>query len=91
MHIKYFAFFREITHEARREWSQPTATVEDLLRQLGQQYGAAFECKVFDQGGRLSTDVIILVNGRDIHHLDGTRTTLQLDDTVCIFPIVAGG
>lgn len=91
MHVKYFAFFRDITHEIKREWNQPAATVEDLLRQLGQHYGASFERRVFEADGALSADVIILVNGRHIQHLDGTHTPLKPDDTVSIFPVVAGG
>ena len=37
------------------------------------------------------SDVIILVNGRHIEHLDGVATKLTEDDYVAITPLVAGG
>jgi molybdopterin synthase sulfur carrier subunit len=35
--------------------------------------------------------VIIMVNGRDYRHLQGLDTPLHPDDTVTLFPPIAGG
>ena len=35
--------------------------------------------------------MIILVNGRNILHLNGVQTPLNPDDVVAVFPMVAGG
>ena len=43
------------------------------------------------QGGKLSDTMIILVNGRNILHLNGVQTPLNPDDVVAVFPMVAGG
>ena len=91
MQLKFFAFFREVTREAQREWQQPAANIEALLHQLSQHYGPAFERKVFAPDGTLSPNVIILVNGRHIQHLEDIHTSLKHDDAVAIFPVVAGG
>ena len=44
-----------------------------------------------DDGTDKGDDVIIMVNGRHIEHLDGMATTLTEDDYVAVTPLVAGG
>jgi len=42
-------------------------------------------------GNSLGPDAIVLVNGRNIAHINMLDTSLLDTDTVSIFPIVAGG
>ncbi|MEG2419744.1 MAG: MoaD/ThiS family protein [Eubacterium sp.] len=42
-------------------------------------------------GETLGDEIIILVNGRHVEHLNGIHTPLVPSDTVAIFPVVAGG
>lgn len=91
MQILYFAGIRELTKEKERQCPVPVATVHELLLTLSARYGTAFRQKVFNGDGQLSDVVIVLVNGRDIRHLNGLETPLATADTVCIFPVVAGG
>ena len=44
-----------------------------------------------EDGTDKGDDVIIMVNGRHIEHLDGMATPLSEDDYVAIAPVVAGG
>jgi molybdopterin synthase sulfur carrier subunit len=60
------------------------------MEALCNKYGQTFEKKVFVEG-KLSSEVIILVNGRHIAHCDGVNTKLSNEDEVSIFPVVAGG
>lgn len=63
-----------------------------LLTQLGERYGAPIRKKLFTpDGGDIGEDAIVLVNGRNVHHLRGKDTPLTEVDVVSIFPMVAGG
>ena len=87
--LRSFATFREAIGERSVDREFPDgATVGDVLHTLDEEY-SAFE--VFDEDGDLREYLSILVNGRDITHLDGTETTLEDGDKLSLFPPVAGG
>lgn len=90
MVVRYFADIRKLAGVDEEEWTRPAATLRSLLGDLAPAHGAAFAKRVFDDG-RLSSTVIILVNGRNIEHLNGLETPLGRDAVVAIFPMVAGG
>lgn len=89
MKVRFFAYIREITGTKEIQ-HEHCLTVRDLLQELSQRYGHRFREKVLD-GERLSSQVIILVNGRNIVHIKGLDTPLKEDDQISIFPVVAGG
>lgn len=89
MIIKYFAYIRDYTRT--KEISlEVCSNVEEMLRNLCKLYGKKFENLIFKDGG-LSSEIIILVNGRHITHYEGLDTKLKQDDVISIFPVVAGG
>ena len=91
MKLKFFATYREITRCNEADIPAPP-DVWALLTRLGECYGAAICAKLFTpDGGHISEDAIILVNGRNILYLKGKNTPLAESDVVCIFPMVAGG
>ncbi len=90
MQLRTFAFFREIMGGSHIEWNQPAHTVGELLADLSKKYGKPFDKWMFE-GDQLSHMVIILVNGVDIRSLQGVDTLIQPDDTISLFPPVAGG
>jgi molybdopterin synthase sulfur carrier subunit len=89
MVIKFFAYIRDYTHTKETELKE-CEMVEELLQVLCSKYGEKFEKKVF-KDGRLSSEIIILVNGRHIKHCNGIYTKLSDSDEISIFPVVAGG
>lgn len=90
MKLKFFATYREIT--GCRELDIPApSTAMVLLRELAQIYGAKMQEKLFAADGAVSDEVILLVNGRNIAHLEGTDTGLHDEDVLSLFPMVAGG
>lgn len=89
MKIRYFATLRDVTGKRAEDWTEPEATVGDLLRALVAQYGHDFERWVLDHGELKLA--IVLVNGRDVRQLKRLDTPLGPDDTVVIFPPVGGG
>jgi len=88
--LKYFADIRTLTGCGEQQWTKAAPTLQALLRELASQYGAAFEKKIFPEG-RLSSTMIILVNGQDVELLNGLETPLTPEDNVVFFPMVAGG
>jgi molybdopterin synthase sulfur carrier subunit len=87
--VRYFADIRTLAGTVEEEHAA-VPTVRHLLAALAAEKGPAFENRVFP-GGRLSDTMIILVNGRNILHLNGVQTPLEPDDVVAVFPMVAGG
>ena len=90
MVVRYFADIRTLARTDEEQRSSVPPTLNDLLAILAAEKGAAFEKRVFE-GGKLSNTMIILVNGRNILHLNGVHTPLKPDDVVAVFPMVAGG
>ena len=90
MKLKFFATYRDITGIKELDIPAPSTAMELLLK-LSKLYGAAMRDKLFTKDGSISDDVILLVNGRNIAHINGAETPLCDDDTVSLFPMVAGG
>lgn len=80
---------RDIAGKTEEQWNEPAATVGELLRGLIARYGPEFGRWVLDQGELKLA--IVLVNGRDVRDLQRLDTPLSPDDTVTVFPPVAGG
>jgi len=90
MQVLFFATLREITRKPEIRWMAPTANVGELLHALCRRYGPEFQKWAFN-GDNLSDIIIVLVNGHDVRHAAGMATSLSPDDTVAVFPMVAGG
>jgi sulfur-carrier protein len=89
MKIKFFAYIRDYTREKQVNFEY-CETVHELLIKLCNKYGSKFE-KIIFINDELSNEIIILVNGRHITHMDGINTRLTGNDEISIFPVVAGG
>lgn len=89
MVVKFFAFIREYTG-SKEISTDGCHDLRELLDKLCNMYGDHFRKKLF-AGDRLSEDIIIMVNGRHIEHLNGLNTQLEDNDEISIFPRVAGG
>ena len=89
--LKFFATYRDITRCNEIEIPAPS-DVWELLGLLGDRYGNPIKEKLFTPDGNgIGQDAIVLVNGRNVAHLDGKETPLTETDIVSIFPMVAGG
>jgi MoaD family protein len=90
MTVKYFGDMRPLAEGLREEeWHHPEPEVGALLRALGKRH-EPLEKRLWE-GSRLSSTIIILVNGRSIDFLNGIETPLRPDDVVDVFPVEAGG
>jgi sulfur-carrier protein len=90
MRVKYFANIRPLTGCLELEWTTPAQSLRELLQGLAERHGEPFRRRILPEG-RLSETIIVLVNGQHILHLDGLDTRLQPEDTISLFPMVAGG
>jgi molybdopterin synthase sulfur carrier subunit len=89
MKVRFFAYIRDYTGTKEINYER-CQNLKELLEKLSEQYGKKFRAKVL-QGENLSPEIIILVNGRHIAHLNGLATQLGDDDEIAVFPVVAGG
>ena len=90
MTIKYFAYFRDYTG-VRQEVFPPCADVRTLLHALSVKYPKLGAKILSEDGEAFGNDLIMMINGRGAEHLGGFEAKLSPDDTVSLFPIVAGG
>jgi molybdopterin synthase sulfur carrier subunit len=91
MKVKFFATYRNFT-KCNEENVPATPDVWTLLEYFGERYGADLKAELFTPDfSEIGDEAIILVNGRNVHHLDGKNTKLSETDVVSLFPTVAGG
>jgi molybdopterin synthase sulfur carrier subunit len=90
MRVKFFAYLRDYTG-CKETDVLPQNTIGDLARVLSEQYGPRLREKLLAPSGGLGPEIIIMINGRHVAHLGGINAPLKKDDTVQIFPMVAGG
>ena len=90
MQLKFFATYRQVSGCKLCTVPAPHDVLA-LLHDVSERWPAFRALVLNDDGSDKSDEVIILVNGRHIEHLDGVHTRLSNEDTVAITPVVAGG
>lgn len=93
MKVKFFAYIRDREYAGCKEIDRPACdTLRDLGEELSLQYGDRFRKLFFSEDKTAFGDeIIVLVNGRRAEFLNGIDTKLSEQDTVLLFPVVAGG
>lgn len=91
MQIKAYATLRDLLGARLLEvpLEGPTS-VEVVLRRLVADC-PAFGKKLWDDEGRPTGYVTILLNGRSVEYLAGMATPVTEGDTIALFPPVGGG
>ena len=83
---------REITKTREQAFEISEPTVEWLVDRMAKEYGDEVKRTLINiPTGRVSSSVVIALNGVDIEALKGLKTSLKEGDVVAIFPPVAGG
>lgn len=92
MKINFHATLRRITGRKTVELDLPGGTtVDGVLTAIFDRY-PEMRAELLDDDGTLSGHVHVFVNGRDTPYLDRKLATpLAEEDTVDVFPAVAGG
>lgn len=91
LELRSFATFREAIGQKtiEREYEEGV-TVGEVLADLEGEFDG-LEGRLLDGDGEIQPQLSILKNGRDVTHAQGPETTLEEDDTLSLFPPVAGG
>jgi molybdopterin synthase sulfur carrier subunit len=87
--MRFFANFREVVGQKTlvREY-QDVSTVGDLLDEVKAEYP---DLELYDEEGSLREYITVMRDGRDVLHVDGLETELEGEETISLFPPVAGG
>ncbi len=89
--VEFFATMRDVFQkkERRVELVGPAADIRAVINIVCDTYQQ--RNRIFEQDGKIRSDVNILKNGRHINYLNGIETEVEEGDTIAIFPIVRGG
>lgn len=90
MKVKFFATYRQIA-ECESFDAPALCSIHELLKYCSERWPEFCNLLLDKSGKNLGPDLIIMVNGRHIQHLDGIKTKLTEDDVVAITPQMAGG
>jgi molybdopterin converting factor small subunit len=66
-------------------------TIRDILQQINWSEGKDLSTMLVEEEGVPRARVRIIVNGKEIHYLEGVGTKIQDGDSIAIFPLLAGG
>lgn len=90
--VHVYATLTELFKSKHIEASTSARTVNELIDFISAQYNPQFKEVLIDPStGRVRRFYKILVNGRDIDHLDKLDTRISDGDDVTFFPPVGGG
>jgi molybdopterin synthase sulfur carrier subunit len=89
--IRFYATLRDKVGQKEVELPFAThQTVGDILHALVKRNPELNE-DIWNADGSLAEHVVVILDGRDIRHLDGVNTPLSEDDWLDVFPPVGGG
>jgi len=91
MRIKAYATLRDLLGAAVLDVPVDGPTdIEHVLRRLVADC-PPFGKKLWDDNGKPTGYVTILLNGRSVEYLSGMATPVKDDDVIALFPPVGGG
>lgn len=92
INIQFYSLLRLLLKREKFELpAVKNETVGQLLQRLQQQLATPFLQKLLDDQGAPILGTIIMVNRRNIHHLEKLETQIKDGDVVALFPPGAGG
>lgn len=90
--VKFYSLFRINLKSPGTEYElEKEITIAELIKKLDQDFDGYFTKKLLDEDRSISPGAIILVNGKNVLHLDKLDTPVTNQDTVTLFPPSAGG
>ncbi|MDA8216889.1 MAG: MoaD/ThiS family protein [Dehalococcoidales bacterium] len=92
VHVRFLTAVREVVPSGETEVELADgATVDDLLRGLGEEYGPGLLDGILRPDGQIWPEVAVMVDGRNIAFSGGLATRLADGGQVTVLPVVSGG
>jgi molybdopterin synthase sulfur carrier subunit len=92
LEVKFYSLFRINLKTKGIEYQQESEiTITELIKKLDQDFEGYFTQKLLEKDGTIARGTIILVNGKNIFHLNKLETKVSDGDIVTLFPPSAGG
>ena len=89
--IRFFSLIRMELGISEVEVDPVNDKLLDSLQQAESQIGKRFLKKLINKDKQVKKGTIILLNGRNIVHLDGLNSEVKAGDEIAIFPPGGGG
>ncbi len=90
MQVRFYATLRPIVGGSEVEVDGNAHTIGEVLDDLVRRFPDLRRWLIADDGS-VRPFVAVMVDGRDIRHLDGRETPVDSDSRIDVFPPVAGG
>ncbi len=90
MEIRFYATLRPLVGGRSVQLDGSPPTVGAVIDRLIADH-PALEERLIDESGQVRRFVAVMLNGRDIRHLEGLETAIPPNSDMDIFPPVAGG
>lgn len=87
--VRLYANLREIF--GKDELNVNAASIAEILVFLESLGSNQYNKIMRDEKGNMRSNIIILVNGKNVKFLNGLQTKLNGEDVIDLFPPVAGG
>jgi len=89
--IKFYSLVRTHLSINEVEIKADSIIIYDLFLKTEQQIGKKFLYLLIDENKQIIPSTIILINGRNVFHLDKLNSLVECDDEISIFPPGGGG
>ncbi len=91
MKIKFFSLIKFDLNKDEVDYQlSGSKSVKEIIKLLDREFDNYFNRKLL-KDGELKSGTIILLNGRNIRHLQGLDTLVENKDEITIFPPSGGG
>jgi molybdopterin synthase sulfur carrier subunit len=89
--IKFFSLIKLDLKKDEVDYQlSESKSIKEIMKLLDQEFDNYFNRKLLENG-KLKSGAIILLNGRNIRHLQGLDTLVENKDEITIFPPSGGG
>lgn len=91
--VKFFAYYRDPEYANCKELRmEKCEDIFDLGNKLSDMFGEKFRNEFFSPDGQeIGERTILMINGRHVQFLGGIHAPIKDEDTVLVYPVVAGG
>lgn len=90
--VKFYSLFRINLKSPGTEYHlEDHITILELIAKLDNDYEGYFSKKLLEKNDSILRGAIILVNGKNIFHINKLETKVSNKDIVTLFPPSAGG